>query len=91
MDNEAKELLREIRDLQKEHLQLIRANIKEAEEVNRVALENQTKWNQQTKHSSKLMIIMVIVIRLSCPRNAEEGPVRTLQACQRLFSSFCLH
>ena len=62
MDDETKQLLREIRDLQKEHLELIRTNVKEAEEVNRVALENHTKWKQQTKHTTKLMVIIMIVI-----------------------------
>lgn len=62
MDDETKQLLREIRDLQKEHLELIRTNVKEAEEVNRVALENHTKWKQQAKHTTKLMVIIMIVI-----------------------------
>ena len=52
MDDETKQLLREIRDLQREHLNMIRANVKEASDVNRMVLENQTKW----------MVIIVIVI-----------------------------
>ncbi|HEY5913131.1 MAG TPA: hypothetical protein VJA21_21280 [Verrucomicrobiae bacterium] len=62
MDDETKQLLREIRDLQREHLELIRANLKEASDVNRVALENHTKWNQQSKQSTKLMVIIVVVV-----------------------------
>ena len=62
MDDETKQLLREIRDLQREHLELIRGNVKEAEEVNRIALENHTKYKQQTKHTTKLMVIIMIII-----------------------------
>lgn len=62
MDEESKQLLREIRDIQKEHLELIRANIKEAEEVNRIALENHQKWNIQTKHQGKIMVAVVVLI-----------------------------
>ena len=62
MDDDTNQLLREIRDLQKEHLELIRTNVNEAEEVNRVALENHTKWNQQSKQSTKLMVIIVIIV-----------------------------
>ena len=62
MDDETKQLLREIRDLQREHLELIRRNVKEAEEVNRVALENHRNYNQQSKHTTKAMVIIMIVI-----------------------------
>lgn len=51
-----------IRDLQREHLELIRTDVKEAEKVNRVALENHRKWNQQTKRTTKLMVIIMIVV-----------------------------
>jgi len=62
MDDETKQLLREIRDLQKEHLEIIRANVKQADEVNRVALDNHTKWSQQSKRTTKLMVIIMIVV-----------------------------
>ena len=62
MDDETKQLLREIRDLQREHLNMIRANVKEASDVNRMVLENQTKWKQQNKQSTTWMVIIVIVI-----------------------------
>ena len=62
MDDETKQLLREIRDLQREHLELIRGNVKEAEEVNRLALENHTKYRQQTNQSTKLMVVLLVIV-----------------------------
>ena len=62
MDDETKQLLREIRDLQREHVELIRRNVKEAEEVNCIALENHTKYKQQTKHTTKWMVIIIIFV-----------------------------
>ena len=62
MDDEAKQLLREIRDLQREHLEIIRSNAKEATDVNRLALENHAKWKQQTKQTTKWMVIILAVI-----------------------------
>jgi len=62
MDDETKQLLREIRDLQREQVELLRANVKEASDVNRVAMENHTKWSQQSKQSTKIMVILMVVI-----------------------------
>jgi hypothetical protein len=62
MDDETKQLLREIRDIQREHLELLRGNVKEAEEVNRIALENHTKYKAQTKQTSKLMVVIVVIV-----------------------------
>ena len=62
MDDETKQLLREIRDLQREHLELLRTNVKEATDVNRLAMENHTKWKQQSKHTTKWMLIIMAVV-----------------------------
>jgi hypothetical protein len=61
MDEEIKQLLREIRDFQREHLEIIRGNVKEAADVNRIALENHTKWRWQTKQYTKWTLIMLVV------------------------------
>lgn len=57
MDDGTNQLLPKIQDLQWEHLELIGDNVKEAEEVNRIALKNHTRNGQQSRHTTKLMVV----------------------------------
>jgi hypothetical protein len=64
-NDDVKDLLLEIRDMQREQLELLRANINEANEVNRLALENHSKWNSQNARQGKwtaIFLVLAVVI-----------------------------
>ncbi|MEM8783249.1 MAG: hypothetical protein AAGE65_10405 [Planctomycetota bacterium] len=65
MDDEAKQLLRDIRDAQLEQLEILRESHLQATEVNKQVLKSQATWNSQSKLTTKLMIAAVVVIALA--------------------------
>jgi hypothetical protein len=60
-NDDLKDLLIEIRDLQREQLEMLRASVKEANEVNQLALENHTKWNSQNARTGKWTAVFFVV------------------------------
>jgi len=60
-NDDLKDLLIEIRDLQREQLEMLRASVRDANEVNQLALDNHTKWNTQHARQGKWTAIFLVL------------------------------